>query len=69
MLSLGFSGKLLPFQVILSQLREYVPMKCEKMAMHVPCTGDTEEVYSESLHNLLVGGDNSQQKESEGHID
>ena len=42
---------------ILSQLHQYVPMKREKMAMHVPCTGDIEEVYSESLHHLLVSGD------------
>ena len=32
-------------------------MKRKKMAMHVPCTGDTEEVHSESLHHLLVSGD------------
>ena len=42
---------------ILSQLHQYVPMKRETMAMRVPCTGDMEEVCSESLHHLLVGGD------------
>lgn len=42
---------------ILSQLHQYVPTRSERQTITVPSTGDIEEVQADSLHRLLVGGD------------
>ena len=42
---------------ILSHLHQYVPMITSTKNVNVPGTGISEEVASETLHHLLIGGD------------
>ena len=42
---------------ILTHLHQYVPTKTDVKTINVPGTGDTEVVQSQSLHHLLIGGD------------
>ena len=42
---------------ILSHLHQYVPMRIETKVINVPDTEVSEELQSENLHHLLIGGD------------
>ena len=42
---------------ILTYLHQYVPMIGSKSVVKVPTTNDYEEMVTEKLHHLLIGGD------------
>lgn len=42
---------------IIGNLHQYVPTKTKTQTIHVPATGDTEIIKLQSLHHLLLGGD------------
>lgn len=42
---------------IIDHLHQYIPTKTKTQAIYVPATGDTEVIKLQSLHHLLLGGD------------
>ena len=42
---------------ILTNLQQYVPRVECNTVVSLPTTGDCEEIVSETLHHLLIGGD------------
>ena len=42
---------------IRSHLHQYVPMRIETKVINVPDTEVSEELQSENLHHLIIGGD------------
>ena len=42
---------------ILSHLHQYVPLRSETKVVHVPGTDDREALQMDSIHHILLGGD------------